>query len=85
MQACVPAAQVLLSACRAAGMLVVHTKEAHKADLSDLHPCKLTRGNLPAGEGLRIGEGGPMGRLLVREEPGNEIIQEVAPVEVSDG
>lgn len=75
---------MLLGACRAAGMLVVHTQEAHKDDLSDLHPCKLTRGNLPAGQGLRIGEAGPMGRLLVRGEPGNDIIPEVAPVEVGD-
>jgi nicotinamidase-related amidase len=53
-QACVPAAQRLLQACRAAGLQVLHTLEAHKPDLSDLHPSKLARGRLP--EGLRIGD-----------------------------
>jgi nicotinamidase-related amidase len=81
MQACVPAAQQLLSACRAAGLTVVHTKEAHLADLSDCHHSKATRGNLP--KGMCIGDEGAMGRLLVRDEPGNEIIPEVAPLEVS--
>jgi nicotinamidase-related amidase len=49
----VPAAQRLLQACRAAGVHVLHTLEAHKPDLSDLHPSKRARGRLP--EGLRIG------------------------------
>ena len=79
-QACVPAAQQLLAACRVAGVTVVHTKEAHLPDLSDLHTSKATRGKLP--KGLCIGDKGDMGRLLVREEPGNDIIPEVAPVEV---
>lgn len=47
---------------------------------ADLHPSKLTRGNLPVG--LRIGDEGPMGRILVAAEPGNGIVDEVAPVEV---
>ncbi len=80
-QACVPGAQRLLAACRKAGITVVHTMEAHKADLSDLHPAKLTRGNVP--KGLRIGDAASMGRILIRDEPGNGIIDEVAPLEVS--
>ncbi len=79
-QACVPAAQQLLAACRSAHMQVIHTLEAHKADLSDLHRSKLVRGNLP--EGLRIGDKGSMGRILVAGEHGNGIIDELAPVQV---
>lgn len=47
MQESVPGAKRLLEACRAAGIAVVHTLEAHKADLSDLHPAKFHRGCLP--------------------------------------
>lgn len=54
--------------------------EAHKADLSDLHPAKACRGDLP--EELRIGAVGAMGRILIRGEPGNGIVDEVAPIEV---
>ncbi len=46
-QECVPGAQRLLAACRAVDMAIVHTLEAHKADLSDLHPAKYHRGSLP--------------------------------------
>ncbi len=63
-------------------MTIVHTLEAHKADLSDLHKAKAERGNLPAG--LRIGDTGSMGRILIRDEPGNGIVDEVAPIEVRD-
>uniref|UniRef100_A0A383VYH0 Isochorismatase-like domain-containing protein n=1 Tax=Tetradesmus obliquus TaxID=3088 RepID=A0A383VYH0_TETOB len=79
LQACLPPAAKLLAACRAAGIAVVHTMEAHKADLSDLHPAKACRGNLP--EELRIGAVGAMGRILIRGEPGNGIVDEVAPIE----
>jgi biuret amidohydrolase len=65
----------VLGACRAAGMMVVHTREGHRPDLSDLAPSKRARGNLPTG----IGDAGPMGRILVRGEPGHEIIPELAP------
>ena len=58
------------------GGLVVHTREAHRADLSDCPPAKRHRGN----PGLRIGDVGPMGRILVADEPGNQIIPELAPV-----
>ncbi|MFW5330227.1 cysteine hydrolase family protein [Hydrogenophaga sp. ZJX-1] len=73
--AIVPACQAVLQAWRGAGGLVVHTREAHAADLSDCPPAKRLRGN-PA---LRIGDEGPMGRILVAGEPGNQIIPELAP------
>lgn len=73
--AIVPACQAVLTAWRAASGLVVHTREAHLADLSDCPPAKRNRGN----PRLRIGDVGPMGRILVAGEPGNQIIAELAP------
>jgi len=67
----------LLQAWRARGWPVVHTRESHLPDLSDCPPAKRERGN----PSLRIGDPGPMGRLLVRGEPGNQIIDSLAPVE----
>ncbi|KIY98785.1 isochorismatase hydrolase [Monoraphidium neglectum] len=75
---CVPGAQRLLAVARAAKLPIVHTLEAHKPDLSDLHTSKLTRGNLP--EELRIGATGAMGRILVAGEEGNWIIDELVPL-----
>jgi len=77
LQAIVPATQALLQAWRKAGGLVVHTRESHRPDLSDCPPAKRARGN----PGLRIGDPGPMGRILVQGEPGNQIIEALAPVE----
>ena len=76
LQAIVPATQKVLAAWRRAGGLVVHTRESHDADLSDCPPAKRERGQ-PA---LRIGDAGPMGRILVRGEPGNQIIEALAPL-----
>jgi nicotinamidase-related amidase len=76
LQAIVPATRAVLLAWRQAGGLVVHTREAHAADLSDCPPAKRNRGN----PGLRIGDEGPMGRILVAGEPGNQIIEALAPV-----
>ncbi|MES2210461.1 MAG: cysteine hydrolase [Chloroflexota bacterium] len=70
-------AQKVLEACRAAGMFVVHTREGHRADLSDLPRAKKERGNAP----LRIGDKGSMGRLLVRGEYGHGIVDELAPID----
>src|SRR5207237_1958955 len=56
-----PTRQVL-EAARAAGVLVIHTREGHRPDLSDCPPAKLSRGRLANG----IGDPGPMGRILVR-------------------
>ncbi len=75
--AIVPACQRVLAAWRKAGGLVVHTREAHRADLSDCPPAKRERGN----PSLRIGDEGPMGRILVAGEPGNQIIAALAPIE----
>ena len=61
LEAIVPATKAMLQAWREAGGLVVHTREAHKADLSDCPPAKLKRGN----PSLRIGDAGPMGRILI--------------------
>jgi biuret amidohydrolase len=77
--ACLPAASRLLTAARAAGLKIVHTLEAHKPDLSDLPHSKWTRGN-PA-EGMRIGDKASMGRILIANEPGNGIVDEVVPLE----
>ena len=76
LSAIVPACAAVLAAWRQAGGLVVHTRESHRADLSDCPPAKRNRGN-PT---LRIGDEGPMGRILVAGEPGNQIIPALAPV-----
>jgi nicotinamidase-related amidase len=73
--AAVAPARALLDAWRARGWPVVHTRESHAPDLSDCPPAKRNRGQ-PA---LRIGDAGPMGRLLVRGEPGCEIVAALAP------
>ena len=67
-QAIVPAVRALLDAARAAGLTVIHTRECHLPDLSDCPPAKRDRG-APA---LRIGDPGPMGRILIAGEPGAE-------------
>lgn len=74
--AIVPACQAALGAWRRAGGMVVHTREAHRPDLSDCPPAKRLRGN----PSLRIGDVGPMGRILVAGEPGNQIIPALSPV-----
>ncbi|RTL32793.1 MAG: cysteine hydrolase [Burkholderiales bacterium] len=77
LQAIVPTVRRVLQAWREMGGWVVHTREAHKPDLSDCPPAKLNRG-APT---LRIGDAGPMGRILIRGEPGHAIIPELAPIE----
>ena len=66
----------VLNAAREAGILIIHTREGHRPDLADLHPSKKARGRLASG----IGDPGPMGRILVRGEPGWQIIPELAPL-----
>jgi nicotinamidase-related amidase len=76
LQACVPVIAKLLSTARKLGMPVVHTREAHRADLADCPPAKRMRGK----GSLRIGDVGPMGRLLIDGEPGNAIIESLQPI-----
>ncbi len=77
LQAIIPATARLLAAFRAAGLPVIHTRECHRADLSDCPPAKRERGK----PSLRIGDPGPMGRILISGEPGADIIPELYPVE----
>ena len=67
----------VLAAARANGMLVVHTREGHLPDLSDAPPAKIERG----APSLRIGDPGPMGRILIRGEAGHDIIPELYPLD----
>lgn len=66
----------LLKAFRRHNLPVIHTVEGHKPDLSDLPESKRSRGHCS----LRIGDKGPMGRILILGESGNQIIPELAPV-----
>jgi nicotinamidase-related amidase len=69
--------RAVLDAARRKGLLVIHTREGHRPDLSDAPPAKVERG-VPS---LRIGAPGPMGRILVRGEPGHDIIPALYPAE----
>ena len=77
LEAIVPTTARLISLFRKHRWPIVHTREAHKPDLSDCPPSKIKRGN-PA---LHIGETGAMGRLLVAGEPGNQIVDDLKPIE----
>ena len=66
----------LLAAWRSAGLQVIHTREGHRPDLADLPPAKKIRGRGKT----TIGGQGPMGRILIRGEPGHDIIPELYPV-----
>jgi nicotinamidase-related amidase len=68
--------RALLAAWRAAGLMVIHTREGHRPDLADLPPAKRLRGH---GD-KTIGDAGPMGRILVRGEAGHDIIPELYPM-----
>jgi nicotinamidase-related amidase len=65
----------VLEAARKAGLLVIHTREGHRADLADCPPAKLTRGGKTF-----IGSPGPKGRILIRGEMGHDLIPELYPV-----
>lgn len=66
----------LLSVWRKLGLQVIHTREGHRPDLTDLPPAKKVRGRSKT----CIGDRGPMGRILVRGEPGHDIIPELYPL-----
>ncbi len=72
----VPTVAALIALFRRHRLPIVHTREAHQPDLSDCPPAKRLRGK----PGLRIGDEGAMGRILIAGEPGNQILPELAPV-----
>lgn len=74
LQAIVPTVARLLSIAREAGLPVIHTRECHRPDLSDCPPAKRLRGKPSA----RIGDPGPMGRILIAGEPGADIVPALA-------
>lgn len=71
----VPTVAGLLKTFRELRLPVIYTREGHRPDLSDCPPAKKRRGNST----LRIGDRGPMGRILVLGEPGNDIVPELRP------
>ncbi|MET0473905.1 MAG: cysteine hydrolase [Mycobacterium sp.] len=73
----VPPLAALIAAARDAGVMVIHTREGHRADLSDCPPAKLNRG----APSKRIGDPGKYGRILIRGEYGHDIVDELAPIE----
>ena len=75
LQAIVPTVARLIEGFRKAGLPVIHTRECHKPDLSDCPPAKRLRG----APSLRIGDLGPMGRILIAGEPGAEIVPQLVP------
>ena len=74
--AIIPTVRALLDWCRARGIRVLHTREGYRPDLGDCPPSKLRRGD----PSLRIGGKGPVGRILVDGEPGNDIVPELGPL-----
>ncbi len=76
LQKAVAPCRALLDGARRKGILVIHTREGHRPDLSDAPRAKVERG----APSLRIGAKGPMGRILVRGEPGHELIPELYPI-----
>jgi nicotinamidase-related amidase len=86
-RACINPIKNLLSKMRGRGYKIMHTREGHRPDLSDLPANKRWRSRQTAegsgkqqGSGIGIGDPGPKGRVLVRGEPGWEIIPELAPI-----
>ena len=72
----VPPLKRLLDTARAVGLTVIHTREGHRPDLSDAPPAKIERG----APSQRIGDPGPMGRILVRGESGQDFIEALYPL-----
>jgi nicotinamidase-related amidase len=76
LEAAVEPCKAVLEAARAAGILVVHTRDGHRPDLSDAPKAKIERGH----PSVRIGAPGPMGRILIRGEAGHDIIPALYPI-----
>ena len=76
LQAAVEPCAALLEVARMHGLLVIHTREGHRPDLSDAPRAKVERG----APSLRIGAPGPMGRILIRGEPGHDIVPALYPI-----
>ncbi|MEY2342646.1 cysteine hydrolase family protein [Acidithiobacillus sp. IBUN Pt1247-S3] len=74
----IPGVKQLLDAARRHDLLVIHTREGHRSDLSD---CPLSKMMRSVRAGATIGSEGPLGRLLVRGEYGHDFVDELAPVE----
>jgi nicotinamidase-related amidase len=75
LQRAIAPCQAMLAAARSAGLCVIHTREGHLPDLSDAPPAKIERG----APSLRIGDPGPMGRILIRGEAGHDIVAALTP------
>jgi nicotinamidase-related amidase len=75
LQAAVAPCKALLEGTRRRGMLIIHTREGHRPDLTDAPKAKVERG----APSMRIGSPGPMGRILIRGEAGHDIVPELYP------
>ncbi len=76
LKAAVEPCRQVLDAARKAGLFVIHTREGHRPDMADAPPSKSERG-IPS---KKIGDPGPMGRILIQGEPGHDIIPELYPI-----
>lgn len=74
----IPSVKKILDQARSKNMMVIHTREGHRPDLSDCPPAKLKRGKK---QGAGIGDMGPMGRILIRGEYGHDIVEELYPID----
>src|ERR1700722_8246027 len=72
---CIAPCKALLAGARKHGVLVIHTREGHRPDMADAPRAKVERGS----PSKRIGDAGPMGRILIRGEPGHDIVRELYP------
>lgn len=76
LRAAIAPCQALLAAARKQDMLVIHTREGHRPDMSDAYEAKVHRGSPK----VKIGDVGPMGRILIRGEAGHDIIPDLYPL-----